>query len=140
MENLKKVFTTVLMLVTILSAHAHSSNIIGLITGQPFEITTVKATPETKNVTLQHIASSENISQLLLKTGDLDQEDLMYMIHNANGLVVKSSRIEKNELAIDLTDLPAATYFFIVSNGDVSITFKVVKNIQSNSELSMIGK
>ena len=137
MENLKKAFTTVLMLVTILSAHAHSSNIIGLITGQPFEITTIKATQETKNVTLQHIASSENISQLLLKTGDLDQEDLMYMLQSDDGLVVKSNRIESNKLTINLTDFAPATYLLIVSNGQVSKTFKVVKRAESNTAITM---
>ena len=137
MENLKKAFTTFLLLLTIFTAHAHPSNIIGFGLGQPYEISTVAATKEAESITLQYIIASNSNNELLLKTGDLDTYNLMYMLQTDDGLVVKSNRIESNKLTINLTDFAPATYLLIVSNGQVSKTFKVVKRTEINLAITM---
>ena len=137
MENLKKAFTSFFLLLTILTANAHPSIIIGFGTGQPYEITTVAATQNAQSITLQHIVSANSTNELLLKTGNLQTDDLMYMLQTDDGLIVKSNHIESNELTINLTDYAPATYLLIVSNGQVSKTFKVVKRAETNTAITM---
>ncbi len=137
MENLKKALTTFLLLLTIFTAHAHSSNIIGFVTGQPYDISTVATTNGAESITLQCLVSSNSNNELLLKTGDLDTNYLMYMLQTDDGLVVKSNRIESNKLIINLKDFAPATYILIVSNGQVSKTFKVVKRMDINLAVTM---
>ncbi len=137
MKAFKKTCTTVLLLLTITASFALPTNIIEMYLGQPYEISIVTASKETQNITLAYLASPTNPNELVLKTDDLNKEDLQYLLHSADGLVMKSSRIENNKTVIDLTDLSAATYFLIVSNAQVSKTFKIVKKIESNGVLTM---
>ena len=137
MKALTKTCTTIFLLFTIIAAHAHTSNSIGFFLGQPYEISTVAATERAQDITLQYVASSDNTHEVVLKTGDLGTDDLMYLLHNAEGLVMKSSRIESNQITIDLTNLAPATYFLIVSNGKVSKTFKILKKTESTGHITM---
>ncbi len=137
MKALKKTCTTVLMLLTIVAAHAHQSNIIGMHWGQPFDISIVSATPATQNITLSCMTTSNNAYELVLNKEGSISEDLEYLIYNAEGLVMKSSRIEGNSVAIDLTDLDSKTFFLIVSNAYVSKTFKIVKKTENNGVITM---
>lgn len=137
MNALTKIITVFLMLLSITAAQAHQSSLIGFPPNPPYEITTVAATDETQNTTLHHILLSGNDNELLLKTDDLDTEDLMYLLQNAKGLVVKSSRIESNQTVINLTDLVPTTYFLVVSNDRVSKTFKIVKKAETDGVVTM---
>ncbi len=137
MKALKKTCTTVLMLLTIVAAYAHQSNIVGFGTEPPYEITTVRVYKASSNITLQYVASSNNANDLVLKTGNLSTAGLMYFVQDAEGLVMKSNRIGSNEIAINLEDLAAGTYFLIVSNDDSSKTFKVIKRSESNGVVTM---
>lgn len=137
MKALKKTCTTVLLLLTIIAAHAHQSNIIGMHWGQPFDISIVSATQATQNITLSCITTPNNTYELVLKTEGSISEDLEYLLYNAEGLVMKSSRIENNSATIDLTDMASKTYFLIVSNAYVSKTFKIGKKTESNGVITM---
>lgn len=137
MKALKKTCTTVLLLLTFIAAHAHQSNIIEMHWGQPFDISIVSATQATQNITLSYITSPNNTSELMLKTEGSISKDLDYLLYNAEGLVMKSSRIESKSITIDLTDMASTTYFLIVSNAYVSKTFKIVKKTESKDVISM---
>lgn len=137
MKALTKIFTAILMLLTINAAHANQPSIIGFYPDPPYEITTVAATNETQNTTLHHIVLSNNDNELLLKTDDLDTQDLMYLLQTAKGLVVKSNHIESNQTVINMMDLAPATYFLVVSNDRVSKTFKIVKKAETDGVITM---
>lgn len=137
MNTLNKTFVTFLMLLTLTAAHANQPNIIGLCPDTLYKITEVSATKGTQSATLQYTLSPNNANELVLKTENLDTEDLMYMIQNAQGLVLKSSRIESNQITINLTDWVFDTYFLVVSNDRVSKTFKIVKKVENNSVVAM---
>jgi hypothetical protein len=137
MNALTKVITVFLLLLTLTAAQAHQPSLIGFCPSPPYEITTLAATDETQNTTLHHIVLSDNDNELLLKTDDLDTEDLMYLLQNAKGLVVQSNHIESNQTVINMTDLAPATYFLVVSNDRVSKTFKIVKKEEIDGVITM---
>ncbi len=137
MKALTKTCTTVLLLLTIIAAHAQESNTIGINSGQPYDISMVSATQAAQNITLLCLTSPNNRYELVLKTKNSIKEDFKYLIHNDEGLVMKSNSIEDNSVTIDLTDWASTSYFLIVSNAQVSKTFKIVKNKESNGVITM---
>ena len=137
MKALTKTCTTVLLLLTFIAAHAQQSNIIETHKGQPYDISIVSATPSTQNIILSCMTTPNNTFELVLNTEGSISEDLEYLIYNAEGLVMKSSRIQNNSETIDLTAMASKTYFLIVSNAYVSKTFKIVNKTESNGVITM---
>jgi alpha-N-acetylglucosamine transferase len=93
------------------------------------EISVIAETKNAQDIVLQSIVYPNPPSNfVILKTGGIETEDLMYLIQDTNGRVLKSHRIQNDEENIGLENLAPATYFLIVSNDRVSKKFKIVKN------------
>ncbi len=117
--------------VNVIKAQVHRTNTVGLGTQQPYEITTVGGSKESQSITLQYFVPPTINDFLVLKTGDLDTEDLMYLVYDTKGRVVKSNRIERDQTDVDLTSLPSDTYFLMVSNDQATKIFKIVKKVEN---------
>jgi hypothetical protein len=95
---------------------------------QPFEIyvTSIKGNmPISSSIDIYPNPTLENIT--LSTTGTVD-EKLIYQLMDSHGRLLNTAKIKENETSIEMSSLPAATYFIKVSGDkDYVKTFKIVK-------------
>lgn len=96
---------------------------------QPFEIMAIVGI-ELKDIQLELSAyPNPAINSLTLKVENYVQEKLTFQLTDVAGKLISSNHITSELTQIPMNELPAASYFLIVSNEDQLIkNFKIIKN------------
>ncbi len=93
-----------------------------------FEISTLSLEENALHLSL--IAYPNPTQELLnLRVGNYSQEKLAYKLIDLEGKVISEATIHSETTAIDMKQLPVATYFVEVHNEGKKVqTFKIIKN------------
>jgi hypothetical protein len=97
---------------------------------QPFEISIVDGTDEGQKINLLVAAyPNPTTTSLTLKVEHFSLTNLTYQLFDMNGKLLHNSKIESNELGIDMSRLVPAIYYLKISEENREIkTFKIIKN------------
>ena len=112
-------------------AYQSTSNASGLVNQgvqHAFEISTLSL--EENALQLSLMAYPNPTQELLnLRVGNYNQEKLAYKLLDLEGKVISEATINSETTAIDMKQLPTATYFVEVNNEGKKVhVFKIIKN------------
>jgi hypothetical protein len=96
---------------------------------QPYEIFIV-GVDENPGINLQlRVYPNPTSYQVTLDVGNLDSENLLYLLFDLRGVQLESQKIRTELTVIPLANLPAGTYIVKVLDGQSLLrTFKIIKN------------
>lgn len=96
---------------------------------QPFEIM-VFAGLEIKDIQLELSAYPNPTTDFLtLKVGNYSKENLSFQLTDIGGKLISSDRVSNELTQIEMDQLPVASYFLTVKDGDQLIkNFKIIKH------------
>lgn len=97
---------------------------------QPYEITAVTEIKTSKGITLEFSASpNPSTDYVLLKIQNFKAERLSYELHDINGKLLKSNKIESDETNIEMKKYIRSVYFLKIIDQKAKVKeFKIIKN------------
>ncbi len=98
---------------------------------QPYEIFVVTGIAEAKGISLDLQVYPNPVQDFLkLKIQDLNTENLVWKIHDANGKLLNTDRVSGAETSISMANYTSGVYLFSVLNKDnlQYKTFQIIKN------------
>jgi hypothetical protein len=112
------------------STNTGTSGNITLGVQQPYEILIISGVEEAKNILLECSAFPNPVTEFLkLKIDNYKSENLSYQLYNMNGKLLKSKKVEGNEIIILMENFAPSTYFLKVTDNNKEIKiFKIIKN------------
>ena len=96
---------------------------------QPYEISVLLDIYKSEKISLELLAYPNPATDFLnLRINNYEISSLTYQIFDINGKLLKSEKITKNVMQINMKTLAPATYFIKVSNNKKAVkTFKIIK-------------
>ena len=96
---------------------------------QPYEILFMTGIDEEKGIELECVLYPNPASAYVrLKIVKQETRNLRFDLYNAEGLLLKSMKIEKEETTIPMDELVQATYFLtVIENHKILKTFRIIK-------------
>jgi len=97
---------------------------------QPYEISVVTALEEAKNISLEFsVYPNPATDYLILKINGSVETPCMASLHNINGTILQTIKVETNETTIPMQGYSSGTYFLKITRANKEIkTFKIIKN------------
>lgn len=114
---------------TVYSTYKESNGSVSEGVQQPYEISLITGIEEAKDISLEFLIYPNPATDFLtLKINNYEMVDLIYLLYDINGTILKNSKIESNEITISMQNLKASIYFLKVIHGSKDIkTFKIIK-------------
>ncbi|MFH0841053.1 MAG: T9SS type A sorting domain-containing protein [Bacteroidota bacterium] len=97
---------------------------------QPYEISVITAVKDAGGISLEFVAYPNPASDFIkIKIEDYEVENLTYRLHDINGILLQTDKVEGNETTIPMNTLLPSIYFLKVFEGNKEIvTYKIIKN------------
>jgi hypothetical protein len=100
---------------------------------QPYEIFVATSVPKAEDISLSAKVYPNPVNDLLmLKTGDFEEEGLLYQLFDINGKMLQEKKVTNTESQIIMSGLRPSTYFLKIIQTDkaapkVLKVFKIIK-------------
>jgi Secretion system C-terminal sorting domain len=97
---------------------------------QPYEISVITAVKEAGGISLEFVVYPNPASDFIkINIENYEVENLTYRLHDINGILLKTGKVEGNETTIPMNTLLPSIYFLKVFEGNKEIiTYKIIKN------------
>jgi len=100
---------------------------------QPFEISLITGLEDVKGINLTVSVYPNPATEFVTLKVDasvmLSKQSMSYQLYDFSGKLLESKKMEGDETSISMRNLPPATYFIKVTEGNKQIkSFKIVKN------------
>jgi len=97
---------------------------------QTFEISIISGVEEAKGITLNCLVYPNPVTDFLkLKIENFSIDKLTFEIYDIQGKLLKTKKIENNEVSIEMSNLLQGAYFLrVLEEGQEIKTFKIIKN------------
>jgi opacity protein-like surface antigen len=97
---------------------------------QVYEISVISGVEAVKGINLGCLAYPNPTNDYLkLKVENYNTEDLVYQLYDMNGKLLEKTKIESNEITINMENYTSASYLLKVTNNNKEVkTFKIIKN------------